>query len=649
VDLRTKLNTILDDEIQALTRQDLTEATQIAHDMKARTTTLVLLLLLGGLACGTLTAVAITRAITGPVSQLVTVSRAMARGDLYQKANIRSKDEFGILGESFNEMIVQRQRAHTDLEARVQERTSALELSNERFEASNTQLIAEINERQRLEEVESLRSQEMAVADEVARIVTSTLNIDEVYERFAQELKKLVAFDRLHIDAIDQDAGTIEARFIYGSELPDLKVGTKRILEHTDARTVVATGQTLIRADIDADLFPRDLLYLKEGLHSRILVPLVSKGQIISIMGLRSREVGTYGPREQAILERLASQIAPALENVRLYEEQVHAEQELRASEERLRTLMENMPDGVSLSVRGEVVYTNPALAVMLGYESAEYQGQSLLTWMHPEDQERAAGSIQQILHGDAGSPQEYRLYSKDGSIVPVEVSSRLIEYGGEPALLSVLRDLTERKRLEDQLSHAQKMETVGRLAGGVAHDFNNLLTAIMGYSEMSLRETPLESPVSSYIQEVKKATERARNLTSQLLAFSRHQVIEPKVIDLNDLIINLDKMLRRLIGEDIELVTLPGADLEMLKVDVGQIEQVLMNLAVNARDAMPKGGKLTIETTNVTLEAEYVRLQADASPGPHVMLVVSDTGLGMSKEVQDHIFEPGCTSGGSY
>ena len=385
----------------------------------------------------------------------------------------------------------------------------------------------------------------------------------------------------------------------------------------------------------------RDPIYLQAGLHSRILVPLVSKGQIIAVMGLRSRQVDAYGPTNQAILERLASQIAPALENARLYEEQVRAEGELRNSEGRLRTLMENIPDGVALSVREKVVYTNPALATMLGYESADYQGQSPLKWLHPEDQERAARSIQQILGGDPGSPEEYRLLSKDGSIVPVEVSSRLIEYGGEPALLSVLRNLTERKRLEEQLSHAQKMETVGRLAGGVAHDFNNLLTAIMGYSQMSLQEAPSESPISSHLQEVNKAAERASNLTGQLLAFSRQQVIEPKVIDLNDLVINLDKMLRRLIGVDIELVTLPAAGLESVKADPGQIEQVLMNLAVYARDAMPKGGILTLETANVTLDAEYVRQHGDASLGGHVMLGVTDTGVGISKDVQDHIFEP--------
>ncbi|MCH8898323.1 MAG: response regulator, partial [Chloroflexi bacterium] len=283
----------------------------------------------------------------------------------------------------------------------------------------------------------------------------------------------------------------------------------------------------------------------------------------------------------------------------------------------------------------------NQALATMLGCECADFQGQSPLTLLHPEDQERATHWMERMLGGATGSPEEYRACSKDGAIVPVEVSCRLIDYGGKPALLSVLRDLTERKLLEGRLSQAQKLETVGRLAGGVAHDFNNVLTAIMGYTQLSLLLAPAECEISDHLQEIKKAADRAANLTGQLLAFSRQQVIEPKVLDLNDVVINLGKMLRRLIGEDIELITLPATELDLVKADPGQIEQVLLNLAVNARDAMPDGGKLTIKTACVTLDAEYVRHHEDASPGRHVMLVVSDTGTGISEEVQKHMFEP--------
>jgi len=199
----------------------------------------------------------------------------------------------------------------------------------------------------------------------------------------------------------------------------------------------------------------------------------------------------------------------------------------------------------------------------------------------------------------------------------------------------------TENRRLEEQLRQSQKVEAIGRLAGGIAHDFNNLLTAIIGYSTIALTSLEENAPVSADVLEIKKAGERAATLTGQLLAFSRKQVLRPRVLDLNDVIINTDKMLRRLIGEDIELITLLGTDLGRVEADPVQIEQIIMNLAVNARDAMPQGGKLTIETRNIELDAEFARKHVDVKPGPYVMLTVSDNGVGMDAEIQSHLFEP--------
>ena len=201
--------------------------------------------------------------------------------------------------------------------------------------------------------------------------------------------------------------------------------------------------------------------------------------------------------------------------------------------------------------------------------------------------------------------------------------------------------DVTEQRKTEAQLRQAQKMEFVGRLAGGVAHDFNNLLTVINGYGQLLKEALGADSPLHGYCEEVIKAGERAAGLTRQLLAFSRRQVLAPQVLDLNSVVADLEKMLRRLIGEDIELVTVPQHDLGRVKADRGQIEQVVVNLAVNARDAMPQGGKLAVETANVSLDEAFVQTHQGATAGPHVMLAVSDTGVGMDAETLAHIFEP--------
>jgi nitrogen-specific signal transduction histidine kinase/CheY-like chemotaxis protein len=215
------------------------------------------------------------------------------------------------------------------------------------------------------------------------------------------------------------------------------------------------------------------------------------------------------------------------------------------------------------------------------------------------------------------------------------------IAYRGKRAALGYFMDITERKLLEDKLLHAQKMEAVGRLAGGVAHDFNNLLTAIMGYAEMLLGSLRPADPLYRHVQEINDAADRAAALTRQLLAFSRKQILHPKILNLNAVVQDTENMLRRLIGEDIELVARLDPALENIKADPGQIEQILMNLAVNARDAMPQGGKLAFETANVTFSQPHDCKFEIASPGNYVMLAVSDTGIGMDAATQEHLFEP--------
>jgi len=372
-------------------------------------------------------------------------------------------------------------------------------------------------------------AQENATMAEIGRIINSTLNIDEIYQSFSEEVKKIISFDRIVINVIDTEKNTVKNVYIAGKELQNRNVKDVYLLEGSGNAEMVRTKSTFLIQTEDfseyKDRLPMLLSTFQAGFRSIMNVPLFSKGKIIGGLLLRSRKPYAYTDKDVKLAERIGSQIAGAIANAQLYSERIQAEK--------------------------------------------------------------------------------------------------------------------EREALQEQLRQSQKMEAIGRLAGGVAHDFNNLLTVIKGYGQLSLAEIKEDNPLRENIEEIRKATDRAVDLTRQLLAFSRRQVMEMKVLDLNDLLENLDKMLRRIIGEDIELVTLLAEDLGRVKTDPGQTEQVIMNLSVNARDAMPEGGKLTIETANVDLDDAYARNHVSVTPGRFVMISVSDTGVGMTPKVRDLVFEP--------
>ena len=316
----------------------------------------------------------------------------------------------------------------------------------------------------------------------------------------------------------------------------------------------------------------------------------------------------------------------------------------VEASYRRYRDLVENAVDMIcTLDLDGRITYASPALLQTLGYTSEELLGEHVKRIIVDEDSALMERAFKARLDGPPVGTYELLLSKKDNSRVPGEVVSNLIYTadGTVAGTQAILRDTSARKGLEAQLLHAQKMEAIGRLAGGVAHDFNNLLTAIIGYSELVLSRLGGSDPIRKEIEEIMKTGERAASLTRQLLAFSRKQVMKPIVLDPNGLVADLEKMLRRLIGEDVDLITILEPDLGCVRADPGQIEQVIMNLAVNARDAMPQGGKLVIETANVYLDQADVGDRADVAPGPYVMLAVSDTGTGMDPKTLSHLFEP--------
>jgi PAS domain S-box-containing protein len=320
--------------------------------------------------------------------------------------------------------------------------------------------------------------------------------------------------------------------------------------------------------------------------------------------------------------------------------ERKQAEAALRMSEEKYRDLFEYANDVIyTHDLQGNFLSVNQKAEQITGYVRDEVVKLNIGQIIAPEYIELAKSSIIKKLNGEStNTVYELEVICKDGSKRALEVNTRLIYQGQRPVgVQGIARDVSERKQLEEQLRQSQKMEAVGRLAGAVAHDFNNLLTAILGYSQLLLRRLDPNGPMRKELVEIEKAGQRAAALTNQLLAFSRKQVFQPQVLNLNLVVADIEKMLQRLIGEDIELRAILDPALGPTKADRGRIEQVIMNLVVNSRDAMPRGGQLTIYTANVELDDVHI----EAKPGSYIMLAVADTGSGMDKETQSHIFEP--------
>ncbi len=382
---------------------------------------------------------------------------------------------------------------------------------------------------QRSEEEAKRLAQENAIVAEIGRVISATLNIEEVYEHFAVEVNKLTPFDRIAINIINPKKRTATIAYTIGVDVTDRQPGDTFPLAGSYTEEVIRTRSgLLIQAEEIDELktqYPGLLTSFQAGLRSMMLVPLMSKDQVIGSLHIRSLKLNAYTESDLRLAKRVGNQIAGAIANAQLFAEHEHSEK--------------------------------------------------------------------------------------------------------------------ERAVLQEQLRQSQKMEAIGRLAGGIAHDFNNLLTAISGNCELSLLELEEGNLLRGNLEEIKKAADRATVLTRQLLAFSRRQILEFKVLDLNKVILDLEKMLHRVIGEDIELVTFLAEDLGKIKTDPGQVEQVVMNLAVNARDAMPNGGKLTIETANVELDEAYAHTHLGAKPGRYVRLSLSDTGVGISSEVREQVFEP--------
>jgi two-component system, cell cycle sensor histidine kinase and response regulator CckA len=312
--------------------------------------------------------------------------------------------------------------------------------------------------------------------------------------------------------------------------------------------------------------------------------------------------------------------------------------QRLADSESRYRSLFESAPDGILVAdAQGVYVDANPACLDMLGYSRDELIGMGSADILAPKEHLRVDSALVEINQG-VEHRREWQFQRKDGSVFPADVMATVMADG---RILAMVRDSSDRKRMEEQLRQSQKMEAVGRLAGGIAHDFNNILGVILGYGELLRKKTPADHPDRRRLHEIVRAAERAAGLTRQLLAFSRKQVLEPRVLQVSAVVSDMRKLLQPLIGEDIAFVLKAEAK-GRVKVDPGQLEQVLMNLVVNARDSMPMGGSLSVETVDVDLDQHYIQHHTvTVPPGRYVMVAVTDTGLGMDEATQAQVFEP--------
>ncbi len=379
------------------------------------------------------------------------------------------------------------------------------------------------------------------------------------------------------------------------------------------------------------------------AMHAAHLKAFLSSGDTLRPMGERTmifalRQDGSEFPAEASIAKFKAGSEMILTVRLRDISQRLQAEKGLR----QLAAIVGSSEDAIiSQNLDGVITTWNSGAEKMFGYAAEEIVGLNASILLPPALREEWSQQVDQVKQGANWRGETVRV-RKDGKPIDVGLSISLLkgEKATVPGLSIIARDITERKRLEEQLRQSQKMEAVGRLAGGVAHDFNNLLSVIVGYGYLIHANTEPDDPAHASAQEIMTAAGRAGALTRQLLAFSRKQVLQPEVLDLNTVLKNMNEMLPRLIGEDIDLRMVNGEDLKSVMLDPVQIEQVIMNLVVNSRDAMPNGGKLTIETADVALD-QWDAIHHGVSPGNYVLLAVSDTGEGMDEKTQKLIFEP--------
>jgi hypothetical protein len=476
---------------------------------------------------------------------------------------------------------------------------------------------------------------ERQVISEVVHALNQTANLDQLLDGIHQALKKVMYADNCFVALHDPNKDTFYFPFFVDQldmAPPPQKVG------RSCTAFVFRTGSAMLipQSEFDRLAEQGEVELVGSPSPAWLGVPLKTPRATIGVLVVqRYQNESAYDMRDLEFLDSVGGHIALAIERRR-------AEEALRKSESVFRLLFSHnpLPTWVMDDETLQFIQVNEAAVRQYGFAPEEF-GRMTIFDIRAEEKS-ASLEVHPRKDGSAGHHQGVCKHrKKDGKVFEVELISHQFDYAGRRVRLVVAQDISERHILEQQLRQAQKMEAVGRLAGGVAHDFNNLLMVIKGHTELLMNAVPPADRMSRKIMQIDRAADRATALTKQLLAFSRMQVLQPRVMNLNGVVDDMGKLLPRLIGEDIDLGIRTAPDLGAIRADASQMEQIIMNLAVNARDAMPTGGRLIIETSNADLDRTYNSTHPIVKPGRYVLLAVSDTGSGMDAETQAHIFEP--------
>jgi two-component system, cell cycle sensor histidine kinase and response regulator CckA len=483
-------------------------------------------------------------------------------------------------------------------------------------------------------ELQRMESERQVISD-VVHALNQTSNLDQLLTGIHEALQRIVSAENCFVALHDPEHDRFEFPFFvdeYDSAPAPQKVG------RSCTAYVFRTGRAMLipQSDFDRLVVLGEVELVGSPAPAWLGVPLKTPTATIGVLVVQHyQNENAYDIRDLEFLDSVGAHIALAIERRR-------AEEELRKSESLLRLLFEHNPLPTWLHEADTLKFlrANEAAVQLYGYTHEEFEKMTILDIRPNSEREKLSKYLFQIT--DLDEDHGFWLHqTKDGKTLEVEVISHALVYAGKRVRLVVAQDISERRNLEHQLRQAQKMEAIGRLAGGVAHDFNNLLMVIKGHTELLLNVLPPSDHVAHKIEQIDRSADRAATLTRQLLAFSRRQVLQPQVINLNSVVEEMGKLLPRLIGEDIELGIHTDEELGTIRADASQMEQIIMNLAVNARDAMPNGGKFVIETRNVDLDQSYTASHPLMKPGPYVQMTVSDSGTGMDAETQSHIFEP--------